>query len=159
MANLAFGSSVCIGSPPFLYLPQVRPACLIRPEDVAPAPHSPCVVSGWGRTLPGFTETPSRLRGAEVPIVSDDFCGSPEVYGSLFVPEKMVCAGFVKGGVDTCQGDSGGGLVCPASDGSWQVVGIVATGSDICGAVGKPGIYTELQPYYEKILEILEALS
>ena len=118
-----------------------------------------CVISGWGRTLPGFSETPSRLRGAEVPIVSDAFCSSQEVYGAQFVPEKMVCAGFVTGGVDSCQGDSGGGLVCRAPDGSWQVVGVVATGSHICGAVGKPGIYTELQPYYEKILEILEALS
>ena len=140
-------------------MPQIRPACLIRSEDEAPAVHTPCLISGWGRTLPGFDKTPSRLRGATVPIVSDAFCNSSEVYGSTFIPEKMVCAGFVAGGVDTCQGDSGGGLVCPAADGSWQVVGIVATGSDKCGAVGRPGIYTELQPYYEKILEILTALN
>ena len=117
-----------------------------------------CVISGWGITTLGKV-TPTRLRGAEVPIVSDDFCRSPEVYGSTFVPEKMVCAGFVKGGVDTCSGDSGGGLVCKDQEGSWQVVGIVATGNDVCGAAGKPGIYTELQPYYTKTLEILRALS
>ncbi|XP_043210506.1 serine protease svh-1-like isoform X2 [Amphibalanus amphitrite] len=145
--------------PAISFSAEVRPACLIRPEDRPPASGTPCVISGWGITVPGTRTTPSRLRGAQVPIVSDDYCSALEVYGPQFVPEKMVCAGFVAGGVDSCSGDSGGGLVCPAADGSWQVVGIVATGSDVCGAVGKPGIYTELQPYYTKILEMMKALS
>ena len=71
----------------------------------------------------------------------------------------MVCAGIITGGVDSCQGDSGGGLVCQAADGSWQVVGVVATGAVACGAVAKPGIYTELQPYYDTILAYMKALS
>ena len=71
----------------------------------------------------------------------------------------MLCAGIIKGGVDSCQGDSGGGLICQAAGGSWQVVGVVATGDLTCGAVAKPGIYTELQPYYDTILAFIKTLS
>ena len=119
-----------------------------------------CVISGWGKTYDKQSDSalPTRLRGAVVPLVTDSLCRSLEVHGAAFVPERMICAGLLNGAVDTCQGDSGGGLVCPAPDGSWQVVGIVSTG-DGCGRVGKPGIYTELQPYYTKILDILRALS
>ncbi|XP_037086127.1 serine protease 33-like [Pollicipes pollicipes] len=139
---------------------QVRPACLIRPTDPLPPPGSRCLISGWGKYLPLADVTPFRLRGALVPVVDDRVCARADVYGDAFVPDKMICAGFLEGGVDTCQGDSGGGLVCQAGDdGAWQVVGVVATGGVQCGAPNRPGIYTELQAYYADIVSIMSAVN
>ena len=100
-----------------------------------------------------------------VQIVSDSYCSSADVYGGYFVKERLLCVmrlrvdGSVAEELDMCQGDSGGGLVCQAPDGAWQVVGIVVKEDHRCKAVGKPGIYTKLQPYYQKIIEMLRALS
>lgn len=45
-------------------------------------------------------------------MLSDDTCTAPYVYGAERIRSGMFCAGFLEGGVDACQGDSGGGLVC-----------------------------------------------
>jgi secreted trypsin-like serine protease len=53
-----------------------------------------------------------KLQSATVPILSDDTCKAPYVYGPDRIKVGMFCAGLLEGGVDACQGDSGGGLVC-----------------------------------------------
>jgi hypothetical protein len=95
-------------------------------------------VSGWGETGWG---APDALRWAEVPVLDDGLCGSPEYYGSAFHPDVMVCAGFPDGGIDSCQGDSGGPL--------WRddlQVGIVSWGIG-CALPRRPGVYTRLAAY------------
>lgn len=44
--------------------------------------------------------------------MADETCKAPHVYGPERIKNGMFCAGFLEGGVDACQGDSGGGLVC-----------------------------------------------
>ena len=132
----------------------VQPACL--PEaDTKYETDTECEVSGWGRTADGapISET---LRGVSVPLVTDPFCSSEEVYHHRFVSGRMFCAGLVRGGPDSCGGDSGGPLVCPdpVSD-RFVAVGIVSTG-DLRGCGLLPGLYTKLSGFTDWLLPLLQ---
>ena len=56
---------------------------------------------------------PSVLHGVSVKTYSEQYCSSPEIYGTGVFSNRMFCAGYEEGAYDTCQGDSGGPLVCP----------------------------------------------
>ena len=68
-------------------------------------------VSGWGTLEPGGSQ-PKVLHSVQVPGIP--FAQCEQAYkGNLTVPESvlgsMMCAGRVaEGGIDSCQGDSGG---------------------------------------------------
>jgi secreted trypsin-like serine protease len=105
-------------------------------------------ITGWGCTSePNFilgcpSSQTDTLRHASVPIVADSSCGSGSVYGAVFDPSTMVCAGFLSGGVDTCNGDSGGPLQAPVA-GGYRLVGITSWG-DGCARSNAPGVYTRV---------------
>ncbi len=63
-----------------------------------------CYITGWGRLSSGGS-TPKILQEAQVPIVTPQECRKS--YGSS-ITDRMLCAGYSQGGIDTCQGDSGG---------------------------------------------------
>lgn len=42
------------------------------------------------------------LNHAAVPLISNKICNHRDVYGGIISP-SMVCAGYLKGGVDSCQ--------------------------------------------------------
>ena len=115
--------------------PFVQPLCL-PPMNVEYITDTPCAIYGWGATrknpfVPGelfvksenttfhkiflhikflFAEGGAlKLRKATVPLISDDDCKSEQFYGQDRITEGMFCAGYIKGGIDTCSGDSGGG--------------------------------------------------
>ena len=69
-------------------------------------------VSGWGNLKSGG-ESPNVLHKVSVPFVSKQQC--EQGYGQGSITDDMLCAGnFKNGGVDSCQGDSGGMyLFCP----------------------------------------------
>ena len=61
-------------------------------------------VSGWG-TLSSGGGQPTVLHSVDVPGITNSQCN--QLYGSI--TNAMLCAGNVNnGGVDSCQGDSGG---------------------------------------------------
>jgi hypothetical protein len=99
-------------------------------------------VTGYGTTTE-ISPPSDTLRDAEVPIVSDSTCGSPDVYGTVFIPSVMVCAGFLSGGVDSCYGDSGGPLQAPAFGGLFRETGVVSFGEG-CARQNKPGVYARV---------------
>lgn len=73
---------------------------------------TPCTVTGWGRTRQGGT-TSRVLREAMVPIISDAKC--KQNYRPDLITSNMLCAGFSGGGIDACQGDSGGNVHNPST--------------------------------------------
>lgn len=89
-----------------------------------------CTISGFGSVRSGkagesstilalktFTSlidtsvASKELRAGWIPIQPSEVCKMPHVYGKT-ITEGMICAGSLDGGVDACDGDSGGPLAC-----------------------------------------------
>ena len=106
-----------------------------------------CWVTGFGLTSEGGN--PARyLREAKVPIVSSRECAKS--YNPI--TRRMICAGYVrKGGIDSCQNDSGGPLVCKYR-GRYHLAGVVSFGIG-CARPKYPGVYarvTELRAWIDR---------
>ncbi|XP_013099236.2 trypsin-1-like [Stomoxys calcitrans] len=96
-----------------------------------------CFVTGWGYTH-SITQSREWLRQAEVPIFNQQQCAMRyNIFGGI--TDRMICAGYAKGGKDACQGDSGGPLVTD----SGVLVGIVSWGFG-CARPNYPGIYSRV---------------
>ena len=87
--------------------PRAHPACLPTSDlDGSFLAGKTMTVSGWG-TLSSGGSRPTELHSVNVPGITNDACKAR--YGSSRITNKMLCAGNVaNGGVDSCQGDSGG---------------------------------------------------
>jgi secreted trypsin-like serine protease len=90
-------------------------------------------------------------QAASIPLLDTEQCIAPQVYGPNKLGSGMFCAGFLEGGVDTCQGDSGGGMVCEVR-GRQSVVGLTSWGYG-CGRPNRPGVYTKVSDYLDWIVE------
>ncbi|XP_037308811.2 trypsin-like [Pungitius pungitius] len=109
----------------------------------------PCSVSGWGYTaIDGAATTPRRLQCLDVPIVDEQDC--EEAYPGMITP-RMVCAGYMDGGRDACNGDSGSPLVCVG-----EVHGLVSWGQG-CAQPNYPGVYVKVCEFLSWIQDTLEA--
>ncbi|XP_011645767.1 trypsin-1 [Pogonomyrmex barbatus] len=93
-------------------------------------------VTGWGAMKLG--EGPSTtLMIVSLPIVSRETCRN--IYWHIrSVTERMICAGYMHGGPDACEGDSGGPLTANGT-----LYGIVSWGYK-CGQPFYPGVYTNV---------------
>jgi secreted trypsin-like serine protease len=107
-------------------------------------------IAGFGTTSENSTQPPPRMQFAQVPITTDAYCsgaypdGLSEVTDDgAFDANTMVCAGYPQGGIDTCEGDSGGPLLAPLPRGGFHLVGATSFGSG-CAEPGKPGVYARL---------------
>ncbi|XP_037532585.1 trypsin-like [Nematolebias whitei] len=129
-------------------------------EAVAPIPLPtgcpmgglPCSVSGWGNTAMDSEEVnmPTRLQCLDVPIVEDSDCEN--AYPGM-ITRRMVCAGYMDGGRDACNGDSGSPLVCVG-----EVHGLVSWGRG-CAQPNYPGVYVKVCEFLYWIEETLAAYS
>jgi len=94
------------------------------------------VTIGWGATQGGGEES-RVLMQVEVPVVDSKVCA--KAYPNM-IDETMVCAGDLEhGGIDSCQGDSGGALMAKRNA-QWELFGIVSWGRG-CAEPHYPGVY------------------
>ncbi|XP_056398151.1 granzyme A-like isoform X2 [Hyla sarda] len=106
-----------------------------------------CNVAGWGLTDPGKTTPSDVLREVNLTIVDNGECN--KIYGKKYkqrvtITNNMMCAGSIKKRKgDTCEGDSGGPLICDN-----KYAGIVSFGPKFCGQERIPGVYTRLTENY-----------
>ncbi|KAM4874068.1 anionic trypsin-2-like [Thomomys bottae] len=91
-----------------------------------------CLISGWGNTL--------RLGAVD--------------YGSSYpgkITNNMVCSGFLEGGKDSRQGDSGGPVICLG-----ELQAIVPWGNG-CALKNNPGVYAKVCEYLDWLQDTITA--
>ena len=67
------------------------------------------VASGWGRLSEGGNQAVV-LHSVSIPVITASEC--KKAYSSSSITDAMLCAGNIDdGGIDSCQGDSGGKLI------------------------------------------------
>ncbi|XP_050452551.1 serine protease 1-like [Cataglyphis hispanica] len=109
-----------------------------------PVPETICQVSGWGYTAEDVPIVSNDLMYVNLPIRSTEECRELLV-NVTDLPTGMLCAGYLEGGKDSCQGDSGGGMVC-----NGILTGIVS-GGEGCAQPRLPGIYADIFHYMDWI--------
>lgn len=128
-------------------------------------------ILGWGKKKDTAIFGSDVLHQAQVPIVSGKLIWDllyisslltvlfsvslfsaqecKTVYEDYLISENMVCAGYKRGKVDSCAGDSGGPLLFEKS-GQWFIYGITSFGEG-CGKKGKYGIYAKVPNFVQWI--------
>jgi len=132
---------------PVRYSPFIQPACLPS-KDTAYTAGMNCTISGWGAVNSGSSLASFELRAGNVPIQPNSVCTMPSVYGQS-ITDGMFCAGTLDKGVDACDGDSGGPLICE-NNGVHTLYGIISWGQH-CGFINKPGVYVKVSQYVDWI--------
>ncbi|XP_027528685.1 acrosin-like [Neopelma chrysocephalum] len=136
---------------PFECTPSIQLACLPGPT-VTLSPLN-CYVAGWGSTQAKTVASQgSILKEAKVLLIDTQLCNSSDWYGGLLLPGNL-CAGYEKGGVSTCKGDSGGPLICKdgKADIFWEI-GLTSYGIG-CARAKKPTVFVSTQYYYNWIMK------
>merc|ERR1711979_11243 len=127
----------------------VQPACLpAKTFDAPEKSKSMAVVSGWGTTKSGGN-LPDILQYVNVPLMTNADCKKTG-YEATSIKPSMVCAGYKKGGKDSCEGDSGGPMVVQRQDGRFMLSGIISWGIG-CAEENQPGVYTRISEFRDWI--------
>ncbi len=96
------------------------PACLPAIDDEMEV-DSLGTILGWGKRKNSAVFGTDVLHQAQVPIAEMNDC--KKMYENYFISPNMLCAGYKRGKVDSCAGDSGGPLLMD-KNGKWYIYGI-----------------------------------
>lgn len=111
--------------------------------------------TGWGLTDFDKRQLPDTLQIVRLPIISNKRCQSMyrKTGHDKQITDMDLCAGYAKGGMDACEGDSGGPLIVRRpNDRRWLLAGIVSNGVK-CGEPLLPGVYTRVSRFMPWIME------
>ncbi|XP_047387260.1 transmembrane protease serine 9 isoform X4 [Sciurus carolinensis] len=84
---------------PLVFNKYIQPVCLPLAIQKFPVGRK-CVISGWGNTQEGNASKPDVLQKASVGILDQKACN---VLYNFSLTDRMLCAGFLEGRVDSCQ--------------------------------------------------------
>nr|KAF6350416.1 transmembrane serine protease 9 [Myotis myotis] len=149
---LDFDVAILELSGPLVFNKYIQPVCLPLAIQKFPVGRK-CVISGWGNTQEGNATKPDTLQRASVGIIDQKACSA--LY-NFSLTDRMLCAGFLEGKVDSCQGDSGGPLACEETPGVFYLAGIVSWGIG-CAQAKKPGVYARITSLKGWILDIMSS--
>ncbi|CAD6228625.1 GSCOCT00006467001.2-RA-CDS [Cotesia congregata] len=133
-------------------------ACLPSPNQPLPV-NQLCTIIGWGKSKTTDNFGTEVLHEARIPIVSSEACRN--MYEDYKITNNMFCAGYHRGRMDSCAGDSGGPLLCrdpSRPNHPWTIFGITSFGEG-CGKRGKFGIYAKLTNYINWIATVMKDSS
>ncbi|XP_004922188.1 serine protease snake [Bombyx mori] len=136
----------------------IRPACLWTRQDFGD--HDKALATGWGVTNTETRETAKELQKVSLSLLQNEYCdGILEAIRNRrwqgFAATQM-CAGELRGGKDTCQGDSGSPLQVASKDNQciFHVVGVTSFGRR-CAESGYPAIYTRVASFIDWIESVV----
>ncbi|XP_031560478.1 A disintegrin and metalloproteinase with thrombospondin motifs adt-1-like isoform X2 [Actinia tenebrosa] len=131
----------------------IRPICMPTTSYVIPIGQN-CSVTGFGKLGEGASLS-NTLRQAKVPVKVLNYCKNQ--YPTRLVTNRMICAGYEGGQIDSCKGDSGGPFVCPdpKNKSRFVLAGAVSWGVG-CARPGQPGLYTNIKYFLPWIKRILK---
>ncbi|XP_053906502.1 transmembrane protease serine 9 isoform X2 [Cuculus canorus] len=132
---------------PLVFNKYIQPICLPLAGQKFPVGKK-CIISGWGDLQEGNVTKPEILQKASVGIIDQKIC---DFLYNFSLTDRMICAGFLEGKVDSCQGDSGGPLACEVTPGVFYLAGIVSWGIG-CAQAMKPGVYSRITKLKDWIL-------
>ena len=88
-----------------------------------------------------------------VPLISREACKKSYADRPVnIITTRMRCAGYGRGGIDSCKGDSGGPLVCKRGD-TWELVGFISWGIG-CARKGRYDVYADMVDLYDGLYDL-----
>ncbi|XP_043831214.1 transmembrane protease serine 9 [Dromiciops gliroides] len=147
---LDFDVAVLELASPLLFNNYIQPVCLPLAIQKFPVGRK-CMISGWGNTHEGNATKPEVLQKASVGIIDQKTCS---ILYNFSLTDRMICAGFLEGKIDSCQGDSGGPLACEETPGVFYLAGVVSWGIG-CAQAKKPGVYSRMTRLKDWIVDTI----
>lgn len=100
---------------------------------------------------------PSLLQEVSVPVINNTVCESMYRTAGYIehIPHIFICAGWRRGGFDSCEGDSGGPMVIQRDDRRFLLAGVISWGIG-CAEPNQPGVYTRISEFKDWINQILQ---
>lgn len=134
---------------------EIRPACLWSQDNFGV---NKAVAIGYGYTN-YMSDTSNILQEVTLDIINRNICTKLVSRGRKLkdgLIDTQICAGVLKGGKDTCPGDSGGPLQITLRNQPCikYIIGVTSLGR-MCGISNSPGIYTRISKYIDWIEEIV----
>ncbi|XP_013141976.1 PREDICTED: venom protease-like [Papilio polytes] len=136
----------------------IRPACLWSGADFGP--YTVAFATGWGTTDPHKNQPSNDLQKVSLTLLDNNNCDGllRNTRNRLWqgFSETQICAGEIRGGKDTCQGDSGSPLQVEDVNNAciFYVMGVTSFGGR-CGQREQPAVYTRVSSYIQWIESVV----